>query len=182
MGDQARALTAAAERLDRSVPAADEVGNEVLIDDRRIMRLSGPLFVLFSILLVPWTIFVALVLPSRQLSPNYDVAWAGFDVFLCAGLGATGYFALRRSRWAPLAAVATATMLVIDAWFDVMTSPSGRDLVVAVALAALVEIPLSALCMFLARRGQLVGDQRLEMVLPGSRGGSRHSRSSWATP
>ena len=109
MADQVGALTTAAERLDRSVPAADEVGNAVLIDDRRIMRLAGPLFVLFSILLVPWTVFIALVLPSRQLSPNYDVAWAGFDVFLCVGLGATGYFALRRSRWLPLAAAATAT-------------------------------------------------------------------------
>lgn len=182
MTDQVGALTTAAERLDRSVPAADEVGNEVLIDDRRIMRLSGPLFVLFSVLLVPWTVFVALVLPSRQLSSNYDVAWAGFDVFLCAGLGATGYFALRRSRWLPLAAVATATMLVIDAWFDVMTSPSGRDLFVAIALAALVEIPLSALCIFLARQGQLVSDKRLEMVLPTSRARSTRSTSSWATP
>ena len=115
MTDHTSALATAAERLDRSVPAADEVGNAVLTDDQPIMRLAGPLFALLSILLVPWTVLVALVLPSRQLSPNYDVAWAGFDVFLCVGLGATGYFALRRSRWLPVAAAATATLLVVDA-------------------------------------------------------------------
>ena len=140
------------------------MGNAVLTDDRPIMRLAGPLFVLLSVLLVPWTVLVALVLPSRQLSANYDVAWAGFDVFLCVGLGATGFFALRRSRWLPVAAAATATLLVVDAWFDVMTTPSGRDLVLAVVLAAFVELPLSALCLSLARRSQLVGDKRLEMV------------------
>jgi hypothetical protein len=175
MTDQLGALATAAERVDRSVPAADEVGNEVLTDDRPLMRLAGPLFVLLSALLVPWTVFVALALPSRQVSPNYDVAWAGFDVFLCVGLGATGYFALRRSRWLPVAAAATATMLVVDAWFDVMTTPSGRDLVLAIVLAAFVELPLSALCLSLARRGQLVCDKRLDMMLRAD-----HSRSSWA--
>jgi hypothetical protein len=171
------ALATAAERLERlddSVPVADEVGNTVLTDNRRIMRLAGPMFVLFSVLLVPWTVFIAVALPSRQLSPHYDIAWVGFDVFLCMGLAATGYFTLRRSRWLPVPAAATAAMLFVDAWFDVVTSPSGRDLVAAILLAAFVEVPLSALCLFLAREGQLVSDERLEMLLTRDR-----ARSPW---
>lgn len=165
VGALATAAEQAARRIDRSVPVADEIGNRVLTDNRPLMRLAGPLFVLLSVLLVPWTVFIAVALPSRQLSPNYDAAWAGFDVFLCAGLAATGYFALRRSRWLPGAAAATAAMLVIDAWFDVLTSPSGRDLVAAIVLAAFVELPLSGLCFLLVRRGELVKDSRLELVL-----------------
>jgi hypothetical protein len=166
------ALATAAERLDSSVPVADEVGNAVLTDNRQVMRVAGPLFVALSVLLVPWTVIVALALPSRELSPNYDVAWAGFDVFLCVGLAATGYFAFRRSRWLPVAAAATATMLFVDAWFDVVTSPSGRDLVAAIVLAVFVELPLSALCLFLAREGQLFSEKRLEMLLTGGRSSS----------
>jgi len=175
MANQVAALATAAERLERldsSVPVADEVGNAVLTDNRHIMRLAGPLFVLLSVLLVPWTVFIALALPSRQLSPNYDIAWAGFDVFLCVGLAATGYFAFRRSRWLPVAAAATAAMLFVDVWFDVVTSPSGRDLVAAVVLAVFVELPLSALCLYLAREVQLVSDKRLAVLLTADRSGS----------
>lgn len=177
MAIQVDPLATAAERLERlddSVPVAEEVGNAVLTDNRRLVRLAGPMFVLLSILLIPWTIFIAVALPSRQLSPNYDLAWAGFDVFLCVGLAGTGYFALRRSRWLPVASAATAVMLFIDAWFDVVTSPSGRDLAAAITLAALVELPLAALCLYIARESQLVNDTRFEMLLAGSR-----SRSSW---
>jgi hypothetical protein len=49
----------------------------------------------FSVLLLPWTIYLAVSLPSGQISPDYDTAWAGFDVMLLAG---TAWFALRRSR------------------------------------------------------------------------------------
>ncbi|HTC69760.1 MAG TPA: hypothetical protein VK662_09350 [Acidothermaceae bacterium] len=182
MANQVDALAAAAERVERlddSVPVADEVANAVLTDNRRIMRLAGPTFVLLSILLVPWTVFIAVALPSRQLSPNYDLAWAGFDVFLCVGLASTGYFALRRSRWLPVAAAATAAMLFVDAWFDVVTSASGRDLAAAVILAALVELPLSALCLFIARESQLANDKRFEMLLSGSYARASHG-SPWA--
>lgn len=76
--------------------------------------------------MVPWTIYIAESLPSRQLSPNYDVAWGGFDVFLTIAVASTAYFALRRSRYLSTAATATAALLVVDAWFDVMTTPASQ--------------------------------------------------------
>lgn len=159
------ALVAVAERVDRSVPVADDLGNTVITDNSRLVRLAGPLFAILSLLLVPWIVFIAMALPSRQLSSHYDVAWAGFDVFLFVGLAATAFFALRRSRWLPIAAAATASMLIIDAWFDVLTSHAGRDLVVAVVFALLVELPLSALCWFVAHQGEQFSEKRLEAVL-----------------
>ena len=179
MAEEGDVLAAAAERLERlddAVPVADEVANAVLTDNRRIMRLAGPMFVLLSILLVPWTVFIAVALPSRQLSPNYDLAWAGFDVFLCVGLALTGYFALRRSRWLPIAAAGTAAMLTVDAWFDVITSPSGRDLAAAITLALLVELPLSALCLYIARECQQLNETRFEMLLAAAARGRRVQR------
>jgi len=164
MANQVAALATAAERLERldsSVPVADEVGNAVLTDNRHIMRLAGPLFVLLSVLLVPWTVFIAVAL-----------------VFLGVGLAATGYYALRRSRWLPVAAAATAAMLFVDAWFDVVTSPSGRDLVAAIVLAVFVELPLSALSLYLAREVQLVSDKRLAVLLTEDRSRSPRAATS----
>jgi hypothetical protein len=114
---------------------------------------------------VPWTIYIAIDLPSRQLSPNYDVAWAGFDVMLVAALGASAYFALRRSHYLALSTSAAGTMLVIDAWFDVLTSQAGEDRLTAIAFAAIVELPLSALCWWLSRQTEEFVDKRLALLL-----------------
>lgn len=165
MNEPLEALEAVVDRVDGSVPMADELGNAVLTDDRRLARFTGPLFALLSLLLLPWIVFIAVALPSRQLSPNYDFAWAGFDVFLFTGLATTGFFAMRRSLWLPIAATATATMLIIDVWFDVLTSHSGRDLALAIAFGVLVELPLSALCWVIAHRGQRLSEERIEALL-----------------
>ena len=87
------------DQLDGLVQPATEPENAVLTDQTRLVRWTGPLFALFSVLLLPWTIYIAGSLPSRQLSPNYDAAWAGFDVILLVALASTAYFALRRSRY-----------------------------------------------------------------------------------
>jgi hypothetical protein len=71
----------------------------VLTDQARVVRWAGPLFALFSLIMVPWTVYIGESLPRRQLSPHYDMSWAGFDVLLLAALASTAYFALRRSRY-----------------------------------------------------------------------------------
>jgi hypothetical protein len=59
--------------------------------------------------------------------------------------------AWRASPRLEAAATATATLLFVDAWFDILTSQSGRDRLVAIALAVLVEIPLAVVCLLIAR-------------------------------
>ena len=104
---------------------------------------------LVAIGLVPWTLYLTFTLPSRHVTLHYDLAWVGFDVALTASFGATAWAAFRGSQWlVPLAAV-TGTMLVCDAWFDVVTSRSGGEMWEAVAEAALAELPLAALCAFI---------------------------------
>jgi hypothetical protein len=100
-------------------------------------------------LLLPWTIVLNLVLANRAVVRNWDVAWTGFDLGLAAVLGAVAYAARRRTRWLGRVAVAGGTMLVCDAWFDVLTARDGRDVTLAFA-GLVVELPLAALCFYLA--------------------------------
>lgn len=93
--------------------------------------------------LVPWTMYLGRSLPSVHVIESWGTTWVGFDVLLITVLGAAGVLGLRQSHWFVPAAAATATLLCADAWFDVMTS-SGTEQSVAVAMAALVELPLAA--------------------------------------
>jgi hypothetical protein len=49
-----------------------------------------------------------------------------------------------------LSATAAATMLFVDAWFDVMTTPRGSSLVISVLLAVFAELPLACICLWIA--------------------------------
>ena len=41
---------------------------------------------MLAVLMVPWTVYLAVSLPSEQRAAHYDLAWAGFDVGLFAVL------------------------------------------------------------------------------------------------
>jgi hypothetical protein len=48
--------------------------------------------------------------------------------------------------------MASAAMLLCDAWFDVVTSANDVDLGVALGSAAIVELPLAVVCVVVSRR------------------------------
>jgi len=164
-----RRWLSAAERVDDLVSPAPELGNEVLIDDHWLIRIAGPLFAVLSLLLIPWIVFLATVLPSRQLSRHYDFAWAGFDGMLLIALATTAYFALRRSRNLSVAATSAGTLLIVDAWFDVLTARH-RDLTLSIAFAVIIELPLAALCWWLSMQTQAIAEKRIALLLPRAKG------------
>ena len=157
-------LEETAGQLDELVAPADEPENAVLVDNARVVRWTGPAFTLFSLILLPWIVYLAYSLPSRQLSADYDIAWAGFDIMLLAALASTGYFAFRRSRYLATAATAATTLLIVDAWFDVMTTLPGQRLQ-PVVLAAGVELPLASVCVWLSFHTQQLAEQRMVLLL-----------------
>ena len=163
-------------RLDALVEPAAEPENAVLTDNARAVRWAGPLFILFALIMVPWTVYIGASLPRRQLSPHYDASWAGFDVLLLAALAATGYFALRRSRYLSMAATATAVLLVVDAWFDLMTTPSAQ-IAQSILLAVLVELPLAAVCIWLSLHTEELTERRIVLLMR-RRGAGRRPRGS----
>jgi len=105
-----------------------------------------------AVLLVPWTAWLAVRLPSRHVSPHWDIAWVGFDMILTVAIAATGIGLWRRARFAPFTATIAATLLLTDAWFDIFTSRSGDELDWAITVAAFGELPLAVLCFWLVRR------------------------------
>lgn len=126
----------------------------------RIITFAGLVLLGGAIVLVPWTVYLAAILPKRVLSNHYALAWAGFDVMLCLSLLATSLSALRRGRQLPAFAASTATFLLIDAWFDVVTAPTVADFRTALAMALVFELPIAIVCVFVSRHAQACNDAR----------------------
>jgi hypothetical protein len=112
----------------------------------------GRTFFVLAVVLGVWTVFLGFSLPNEGVLAHVDVVWVGFDIGLLAGLVSIAWTALRRNKLLPLAAAATAALLVVDAWFDVIGSASIHQLGEALAMAVLVELPLSAICWWVAWR------------------------------
>ncbi len=103
-----------------------------------------------AIVLIPWAIAIGLLLPSRQVADHWDAAWTGFDIILAASLLATAYVTLKRRDLVQVFAPISGTLLLCDAWFDVLTASTGTDLEIAILLAVFGEVPLAIICFLLA--------------------------------
>lgn len=109
-------------------------------------------FLGLAAVLALWTVWLTYHLPSRHLSAHWDVAWGGFDVMLAIALAATGVAAIRGSPWLFGSAVSAATLLAVDAWFDILTAFGHEQVMTAIIQAAFVEMPLAIACLFVATR------------------------------
>jgi hypothetical protein len=118
---------------------------------RTAPRWVAPVFSLAALAIVPWIIFLGFELPERSTDTHYNLAWVGFDVLLLFALARTALFAWKGRRQVQLPAVATATLLLVDAWFDVMTSNGTWALTQALLFAFLLELPIAAMAIWIAR-------------------------------
>jgi hypothetical protein len=103
-----------------------------------------------AIALFPWTAYLSATLPSEHVTHHWQVAWAGFDLFEAAALVATFIAMLKRSALVTIAASVAGTALLCDAWFDLATAQPGRELWWALLFALVGELPLAALCFWIA--------------------------------
>ena len=133
----------------------------------RRVTVAGWMLAALAALMVPWTAYLFVVLPRTAPAAHFDLAWGGFDLALLVLLALTGWAAVRRRRWLAAVAGASAALLAADAWFDVVTAPAPGERWVALAMAAVVELPLAGVCGWLAVRGQDLVDRRLAMARPG---------------
>ncbi len=109
-----------------------------------------------AILLIPWAFALGEILPSRHAVRHWDIAWTGFDLALGSGLLATAFAAHRGSAWLQRIATAAGTLLLCDAWFDLLTASSRTEQIVAVVEAAVAEVPLAVLCFVIATNPELL--------------------------
>ena len=96
-----------------------------------------------GVCMLPWMFVLWTSLPEVYAAQHWRLAWVGFDTLEALGLLASAWLFRRGDVRAPFAAIGTATLLVVDAWFDITTA--GDDVVMSLLLAS-VELPLAAVC------------------------------------
>lgn len=112
-------------------------------------RWAARVLLVLALALIPWTAFIAWTLPRRHVAHHWDLAWGGFDAALVVLLAVA---AISLARGLPLArtlAPAIAGLLIVDAWFDIVTAGDDSELWVALALALFGELPIAAFCIWL---------------------------------
>lgn len=105
------------------------------------------LFWAAGLCLLPWIAVLGLTLPDVVAAQHWRLAWTGLDTAEAAGLLLTAWLLNRGDARTPLVATATATLLLADAWFDVVTA--GDDVVFSLLMAGL-EVPLALACLSVA--------------------------------
>ena len=151
----ARSAPTKATRRSTAPPVTDaEVAAQVGVAAyaRVVPRWCGWLLLILGLLSLPWIAALAAFLPSTSQDAHYDVSWAGFDVLLCVLLVRTGWTALRGRAQSELTAAMTGTLLLVDAWFDVLSASHTLEFLTALAMAVCVELPLAGLCLWIVGR------------------------------
>jgi hypothetical protein len=107
---------------------------------------------LASVGLIPWIIFLGLKLPPHYVARRWTLTWVGFDIALLASLAMTAWLAWQRSHAVIVGAFVASALLTCDAWFDVTTASGSTGMLVSIASAVLLELPMAAALFVVAHR------------------------------
>ena len=116
---------------------------------QRRRRLSLLVFMGGCVVLAAWIGVLEITLPVHYRAAHWRGAWVGFDVGLLAAFAATAWASWRERQVLIIGLVVTGTLLICDAWFDLVLDAGSPDIWMSVATAVVAEIPL-ALMMFIA--------------------------------
>jgi hypothetical protein len=131
---------------------------------RVVPRWDGWLVNAAGAAMLPWVAGLSFVLPTRHEAAHYGASWVGFDLGLCAMLLRTGWLAQKGREHIELSAAITGTLLLVDAWFDVVTADSRHEFTIALILALGAELPLAALFLYIAGRVEFRRQQRAKAM------------------
>jgi hypothetical protein len=150
--DELRKLTAAQRRrLIRELVALEQESAAVPASN---WKWDAMLVVIVAscIILAAWIGYLIVTLPAFYHTGSWRGAWVGFDVALLGAFAAAGWTAWRRRQLLIIALAVLATLLLCDAWFDVVLDVRTAGLWESVASALLVEVPLAVIAIAMARR------------------------------
>jgi len=122
------------------------------------LSLSRPTQILATFLLaaaaslIAWTVFLGLTLPTRYVAGHWDLLWTGFDIGLLCVLAYGAWAAWFRRQVLATTAVVAGTLLLCDAWFDIVTSIGHRDQWLTLLTGLAGELPLAVFFFWLYRR------------------------------
>jgi hypothetical protein len=132
-------------QLSRRLALFNEVGVPDSAVSCRRRRRTIDILLVACLGLIPWIVLLALTLPPRYVANHWTLAWVGLDVAELCALAVTAWAAWRRRQVVIAAAIVAGTLLVVDAWFDIVTDSTTRDLIISIVTAALGELPIAAL-------------------------------------
>ena len=118
---------------------------------RIIPRWVVAFFVGCAVVLIPWIALMFTVPQDVNVGKHGVLVWGGFDCFLVLGFAVTAFRLITRSLHGAVTAAMTGTMLLIDAWFDVLTTHRG-GVWVSILMAVFAEIPCAVICFAVSRR------------------------------
>jgi len=127
----------------------------------------GFVFVCGGLAVVPWTAYLAYTLPRSSQADHYRLAWVGFDILLAFTLLRVGWIAAgapTRNDRVELPATSAGTLLLVDAWFDTTTSANASAMTEALLFALLAELPMSAICFWIAHHAEEIRQRRLRLL------------------
>ena len=107
--------------------------------------LQSVLLIVASLSLFGWIFYLLTALPDSYHAAHWNLAWVGYDFGMSVTWLATSWALWKKRQAAIPGAMISATFLVVDAWFDVVTSNPGWDFRLALFLALFLELPAAFL-------------------------------------
>ena len=102
-----------------------------------------------AVAMVPWVFVLGRTLPETTQVRHWPAVWIGLDLVMALGCATTACLYHRGDVRARLSASAVAALMVMDAWFDVLTARPGTEFTQAL-LCAVPELALVGVCACLA--------------------------------
>jgi hypothetical protein len=100
-------------------------------------------FLVVAAVLVPWTVFLGLSLPPKYDAGHWNLLGTGFDVALVCVLAYAAWAAWFGRQILASTAIVAGTLLMCDAWFDIITSIGHRDQWLTLLTGLGGELPLA---------------------------------------
>lgn len=108
-------------------------------------QLQSVLLIVASLSLFGWIFYLLTALPDSYHAAHWNLAWVGYDFGMSLTWLGTSWALWKKRQAAIPGAMISATFLVVDAWFDVVTSNPGWDFRLAIFLALFLELPAAIL-------------------------------------
>ncbi|HEX9623535.1 MAG TPA: hypothetical protein VF979_04095 [Streptosporangiaceae bacterium] len=104
------------------------------------------------ILLAAWIGYLAVSLPAFYRAGSWRGAWVGFDVAELVAFATTGWAAWKRRQILIICLIVLATLLLCDAWFDVVLDARTSGFLSSLVSALVIEVPIAVIAVLVARR------------------------------
>jgi hypothetical protein len=114
--------------------------------------------VMWALLESVWIVWLGFHLPQHYVADHWDAAWLGLDGAQLLMVVGCAWAAWRRHGSLIFFSISAAMLLLVDAWFDVLTSRY-PELDQSLALLAF-EVPAALFLLWVARRAYLLATRR----------------------